>query len=434
MLAQEEYVEVHALRLRGWSIAAIARHLGRDRKTIRAHLSGERTLGQRRPAAPDPFEVVEPYVRQRLADDPHLWGTALFDEAKALGYEQSYVTFVRKIRDRELRPSCAACGRTRGQPVAIIDHPAGEECQWDWVQLGDTPWGSTVFVLVGVLSHSGKFRAWLSDCQDQAHLVEGIDGVLRRFGGTARRWRVDRMSTVLVPGTDRVRASFVGVTKHYGVGIDACPPRRPNRKGVVEKAIHYIAQRWWRTAAVGSLAQAQDSLDHFCERVGDTRRRATSTVGELADTEPLLALPPVPYPAEGTMVRKVAANGLVSVWGNRYSVPPGVIGTDVSVRWRLGDPTFDVISASGRIVATHRKVPRGQGRMVRLPEHTSALEKVVLGTFTTAGPCKPKPNRPPSAAALAVAADLGGSAEHGHPVIDLAVYQTHIDRQNRSRQ
>ena len=42
--------------------------------------------------------------------------------------------------------------------------------------------------------------------------------------------------------------------KHYGVGVDPCPPRRPNRKGVVEKAIHYIAQRWWRTAAVGTLS------------------------------------------------------------------------------------------------------------------------------------------------------------------------------------
>ena len=71
----------------------------------------------------------------------------------------------------------------------------------DWLELRDTPWGLKVFVLVGVLSHSGRFRAWLSSSQDQAHLVEGIDGVLRRFGGTARRWRVDRMATVLVPGT-----------------------------------------------------------------------------------------------------------------------------------------------------------------------------------------------------------------------------------------
>ena len=70
MLAQEEYVEVHALRGRGWSIAAIARHLGRDRKTVRAYLSGERAPGQRAPAGPDPFDGFEAYVRQRLAEDP----------------------------------------------------------------------------------------------------------------------------------------------------------------------------------------------------------------------------------------------------------------------------------------------------------------------------------------------------------------------------
>ena len=433
MLAQEEYVEVLALKRRGWSVSAIARHLGRDRRTVRAHLSGERVPGQRRSAEPDPFEVVEAYVRQRLAEDPHLWAKALFDEAKSLGYGQSYVTFARKIRSRQLRPSCGACSGTRGQAVAVIDHPAGEECQWDWLELRDPPWGSRVSVLVGVLSHSGRFRAWVSPSQDQAHLVEGIDEVLRRLGGTAKRWRVDRMATVLVPGTDRIQASFVGVAKHYGVGVDPCPPRRLNRKGAVEKAIHYIAQRWWRTAAVATVSEAQDSLDRFCERVGDARRRAGSTVGELADAEPLLDLPPVPYPAEGTLVRKVAANGLVSIWGNRYSVPPSVIGTEVSVRWRLGDPTIDVISASGRLVATHRKVPRGPGRVVRLPEHTAALEKVVLGAFATARPCKPKPNRPPSAAARAIAADLGSGVEHGEPVIDLGVYQRHIDQQHRGR-
>ena len=103
MLAQEEHVEVHALRRWGWSISAIARHLGRDRKTVRAHLSGERAGGQRRPAESDLLDEFEAYVRQRLADDTHVWATALFNEAKGLGYGQSYPTFVRKIRDRRLR-------------------------------------------------------------------------------------------------------------------------------------------------------------------------------------------------------------------------------------------------------------------------------------------------------------------------------------------
>ncbi len=433
MLAQEEYVEVHALRRRGWSISAIARHLGKNRRTVRAYLDG-RVPGERAAfAEPDPFDPFEAYVRQRLSDDPHVWASALFDEVAALGYAQSYPTLVRKIRHRGLRPSCGACSGTRGGAAAIIDHPPGEECQWDWTELRDTPWGSRAFVLVGVLSHSGRFRAWVTSSQDQPHLVEGIDAVLRRLGGTPRRWRVDQMATVITPGTGRIQPSFVGVAKHYGVGVDPCPPYRPQRKGVVEKAIHYISQRWWRTALVNSLGEAQDSLDEFCVSVGDSRRRGEVTVGELADSEPLLELPPLAYPAEGTLERKVAANGLVSVWGNRYSVPPGVIDTQVTVRWRLGDPTISIFSAGGRLVATHQKVSRGLGRTVRLPEHTAALENVVLAAFTTKRPCKPKPNRPPTAAALAIAASIRGETLATEPVIDLGVYQRHVEAQTRRR-
>ena len=40
MITRGEDVEASALRQRGWSIAAIARHLGRDRKTFREHFSG----------------------------------------------------------------------------------------------------------------------------------------------------------------------------------------------------------------------------------------------------------------------------------------------------------------------------------------------------------------------------------------------------------
>jgi len=45
MLTWGDDVEVHALHARGWSISAIACHLERDRKTIRAYVRGERTPG-----------------------------------------------------------------------------------------------------------------------------------------------------------------------------------------------------------------------------------------------------------------------------------------------------------------------------------------------------------------------------------------------------
>jgi hypothetical protein len=280
-------------------------------------------------------------------------------------------------------------------------------------------------VLVGALAHSGRFRAWFSDSDDQAHLVVGIDEICRRLGGTARRWRVDRMATVISPNTGRLQRSFAPVAKHYGVGVDPCPPRHGNRKGVVEKNIDFVTRRWWRTARVGSPAEAQASVDRFCVTIADGRRRGDSTVGALADAEPLLALPERPFPAEVVEVRTVAANALVSLWGNRYSVPPGRVGSQMQIRWRLGADTI-TLHARGQLICTHQLAPRGAQRTVRLPEHTTALQNVVLGAFSTERPCKRKANRPPSDAALALAAELLG--EHGaDPVIDLDTYRRLLD-------
>jgi hypothetical protein len=275
------------------------------------------------------------------------------------------------------------------------------------------------------LAHSSRFRAWFSERDDQAHLVVGIDEVLRRLGGTARRWRVDRMATVINPNTGRLQRSFAPVAKHYGVGVDPCPPRHGNRKGVVEKAIDFLTQRWWRTARVGSPAEAQASVDRFCVTIADARQRGDATVGTLAEAEQLLTLPEAPYPAEVVEVRTVAANTLVSLWGNRYSVPPGLVGGHVQIRWRLGADTITV-HARGQLVATHQLASRGAQRTVRLPEHTTALENVVLGAFSSEQPCKRKVNRPPSDAALSLAAELLGD-QGADPVIDLDTYRRLLD-------
>jgi transposase len=72
MLSVGEDVEASALSKRGWSVSAIARHLDRDRKTVRSYLSGERVPGVRRRAGPDPLAPFAGYVAARFADDPHL--------------------------------------------------------------------------------------------------------------------------------------------------------------------------------------------------------------------------------------------------------------------------------------------------------------------------------------------------------------------------
>ena len=168
MLTREEDVDAHALRQQGWSISAIARHLGRDRKTVRAYLNEGREPGRRR-SPEDPFAVFLAYCQQRLHDDPHLWAAVLFDEVVELGYPGGYSTFTRALRKYKVRPHCEPCRRSGGRDAAIIDHPPGEEVQFDWLELPDPPagWGcgSHAHLLVGALSHSGRWRGVLAESE-----------------------------------------------------------------------------------------------------------------------------------------------------------------------------------------------------------------------------------------------------------------------------
>jgi hypothetical protein len=133
----------------------------------------------------------------------------------------------------ETRPAPAGpSGSNRGNA-----HPAGDETQLDWLELPDPPaaWGlpGDAHLLVGSLAHSSRWRGRLAESEDQPHLVEALDGVVRALGGCTLAWRFDRMATVCHPGTGEVTVSFASVAKHVAVRI--CPPRRGRRKGVVEK-------------------------------------------------------------------------------------------------------------------------------------------------------------------------------------------------------
>ena len=443
MLTWEDDVELHALRKRGWTITAIANHANLDRKTVRKYLAGDGTPGVRARPGPDRFEPFADYVTARLVEDPHLWARTLFDELEDMGFELSYQSLTRIIRERALRPVCHVCRTATERPNAVIDHYPGDETQWDWLELPNPPavwkWGKSADLLVGSLAHSGKWRAVLSASQDQPHLIAGLDRITRALGGVSRVWRFDRMATVCDPASGRVSASFAGVAKHYGVSVAICPPRRGNRKGVVEKVNHIAAQRWWRTLADElTVEEAQASLDRFAALRGDTRLRATadgrSSVAVVAAAEPLATVPP-PYPVVIREARTASRQALVSYRGNRYSVPPELAGAAVVVSHPIGGQVVDIATAAGIVIARHRLAADGLGVAVCDNGHVLALNAAAMATATSGHPHRRKERIPPGPAAKAAATKIlaaqAGETDNIQPststtdstVIDLAAYE-----------
>ena len=202
MLTRKDDVDPHAVRSQGWTITAIAKHLGHDRKTIWAYLAGDCVAGEDASSHPDPLEPFLAYATQRLLDHPHVWGTTLFDEFGALGYPLSYPSFTRGLRGHGLRPPCEPYSASTGRDQAIIDHPAGEETQG---------------------------RGTLAADETLPQLVQGHHQVSQPQGGLAKTWRVDRMATVASPNPRRVTATFAAIAKQYAVHVALCPPRHSNR-------------------------------------------------------------------------------------------------------------------------------------------------------------------------------------------------------------
>ncbi|WP_255579277.1 hypothetical protein [Cryobacterium sp. PAMC25264] len=159
-----------------------------------------------------------------------------------LGYSGSYQTLTRQVRERKLRPACTACAHVTKRPNAIIEHPPGEETQYDWVEMPNPPlsWGfptKRAYVLVGSLAHSGVWRAVISPSMDLPHLLAAMTQQLSLLGGLTHTWRFDRMTTVLKVGTSDLTPMFAAFSKHHAVSVVACRPRSGNRKGVVLAAM-----------------------------------------------------------------------------------------------------------------------------------------------------------------------------------------------------
>jgi len=123
----------------------------------------------------------------------------------------------------------------------------------------------------------------------------------------------------------------------------------------------------------------------------------------------------------------------VSFRGNRYSVPPNLHGSSVTLAVRLDGAHLDIATASSgagkaaalpTVIARHRMAPTGAGVMVRQDSHVTALDQAAMNAATTEPPHRSKQRRPPTPAARAEAAALRGDhdAAADDVVVDLARY------------
>ncbi len=386
MMTEEEYMDVLTLARQGWTITEIAGSVGRHPATVSHWLKNGGPPAKR---SLDPsLLVVDEHWQGRVAKiltaNPNLLGTSVERLLRAEGYEGSYPTLVRHLR--EVRGV-----RRRQRPVSVpIETAPGQEFQFDWSNCCD--WGQRFGLgelhCFGAILCWSRYRHWFfAPSIDRSHTFEGLVRFFEEVGGVPGIGRTDRMGQL---GVTRGRVfGFVGEALQFaaahGFALKACATGDSKRKGKVERPFRELKESFLEelvaVGAPGSIGELNARAAAWLRTEVHARPHRVTGVApaeRLAAEQPLLApLPRIRYDTARIEPRRVGSPvPLVEVDGVPYSVPPQFVGTVVEIRLPVDAGVLE-IKAHGMVVATHAIAPPGS-EAVWDPAHRKAAEALAL--------------------------------------------------------
>ena len=369
VLGQQQWEAVRQRHAAGQSISAIARELDLDRKTVRSCLSQAAWRPYRRI---EPGGLLDPHRAWLVERAPQVNYSAriLWQELRAQrGFTGSYVIVRRAVVPLRLAASVASLTQRR------FETAAGEQAQCDWgqitVPLGGLRTEIRVFVMTLGFSRRGFAMGFLRERMPD--LLAAHEAAFAHFGGRCEFLLYDRMRTVVLgtsEGKPRLNPTFAAFAAHWGFAPRLCQPYRAQTKGKVESGVKYVKRNFVPGRVFRDLEDFNAQLARWQIEVADVREHGTTHQRPIDRfAEEAAALAPTAGQASflQAMVRDrvVADDWLVSIDGNRYSVPFSLIGKTVQVVRQGG---AWVIRHRGAVVAEH-PVLAGRAQLSVQPAH-----------------------------------------------------------------
>jgi transposase len=318
---------------------------------------------------------------------PRLQSVSIHHKLTADGFEGSYPTVVRAVRDIRGRRFRAA------EAVSVPIHTdPGEEAQFDFCDLSSwarrVGWNIPLVVFGVILSWSRWRMWWFTTSEDRHHTFEGLVRFFDQIGGVPVVCRTDRMGALGRSQGRRfeLHPPTVGFAAHHGITIASCQAGDAKRKGKVERPFRSLQETFLPEVEADGLPISLDDLNRravvwLADRVHGVESRTTGElpIDRLAVERDFLgSLPRQRFDTDYVEQRRVHnIVPFVSIDANRYSVPPAALGHKVEIRRRVDGERVE-IRLAGRLIATHRL---NGGRRVDIwdPEHRQAAEALALG-------------------------------------------------------
>ena len=359
LIGQQQWQVIHERRATGQSIAAIARELDVDRKTVRTCLRQTAWTPYRRDAAASTLlDAHRAWLIER-APQVHHSARILYQELRQRGWVGSYETVKLAVRPLRADASIAALTQRR------FETGPGEQAQVDWgqltVRLAGVPTQIHIFVMTLGYSRRGYAEGFLHE--RMPNLLAAHENAFAHFGGRCESLLYDRMRTVVLGSTvdgagtrrPKFNTTFDAFAQHWGFRPRLCQPYRAQTKGKVESGVKYVKRNFAPGRTFHDLEDFNAQLATWQAEIADRRSHGTThqlPIERFATEAPAL-IPTASQPSFlAAMVRDrvVADDWLITLGGHRYSVPFALIGRTVQV---VRESDQWVIRHHGQVVAQH---------------------------------------------------------------------------------
>jgi transposase len=387
-----EILDILKRRYRKESQGHIARATGRSTKTVRRYLRKAEKYGWTGDSPPD--EALAQRVAAALSPGPapgensvvakKLWPHRGDIQGWLEGPEGERGLQLTKIHQLLLRRDVDVAYTSlyryvvaqfgfRGpkRTVRRAEVAPGELAEVDFGRLGkiydpETERNRFVWALIVTLGFSRHQYVHVGFSQKLEDLIDGLEQAWDFFDGVAERVVLDNLKQAVVR-SDRYepvfQRTFNEYAEHRGFVIDPAVVRHAQGKPIVERAVPYVRENFFRGEQWLDLAHIQRQALYWCleiagRRIHGTTRQRPVEVFEKTEREALRPLSgdrfDTPEWADGL---KVHPDHHVMFAKALYSVPTHYLGKEVSVR---GDSRLVRIFHKSKLIKTHPKKLPGQ--------------------------------------------------------------------------
>jgi len=338
-------VEVNQLEKPNFS--ELGRELGVDRRTVKKYYEGN-TLNERK------------QKKSKLDDYYDIVKSLLSAENKQIFYYKSHL-YRYLVREHNLK-----CSRSNFnyfilknkkfaeyfKPKAKINSvktetPFGKQAQFDWKENLNFTFkdGSRMLLNVGslVLSAS-RFKIWaIYPSTSQKHLFDFLSNALETLGGVPKEIVIDNASTMMdkartEKSEGKINNKFKQLADDFNFKVVPCVRARPSTKSKVENPMRVVDEIMNYNSVVEDLQELNQKMNMITDEANSRICQATGLPPILVFSKEKEHLSPLPndkvcsFYKNITVQAKVNTNSLFKYKQNMYSVPPDLIGKNVSVQ------------------------------------------------------------------------------------------------------